>query len=76
MEIGMPDTSGNRPSVPFLFYDLRDETLPNLRTSQKGPAQGKTRLKVVKVTVTYQGAVTPDVKIEDVGLVVYPISKE
>jgi prepilin-type N-terminal cleavage/methylation domain-containing protein len=66
-----------RKDEPFNFFDLREENFPNLTScAAKGSAKGNSRLKVVKVTVTYTGAVTPDVKIEDTALVVLPVSRE
>jgi prepilin-type N-terminal cleavage/methylation domain-containing protein len=66
-----------RKDEPFNFFDLREENFPNLTScAAKGTSKGNSRLKVVKVTVTYRGVVTPDVKIEDTALVVLPISRE
>lgn len=69
MDIGK-DTA--RKSKKFNFYDLRAENFPNLT----GNAAGNSRLKVVKVNVTYKGVATPDINIEDFALVVLPASKE
>lgn len=66
MEIGLGDEI-----EPFNFYDLRDETLSDLRAPD-----GKSRLKVIKVTVTYTGAVTPHITVEDTGLIVLPVREE
>ena len=67
MLVGTEDTS-------FNFYDLRDDSIAGLSNDPiKGSAQGKSRLKAVKITVTYKGAVTPNIGIEDIGLVVLPI---
>ena len=61
-----------KQEVPFNFYDFGNEAaLANLRAQN-----GKTRLKVVKVTVTYTGPVTPNITYEDTALVVLPVSRE
>lgn len=61
----------------FNFYDLRDQSIPGLRNDpRKGSAQGRSRLKVVKVTVIYKGPVTPLITVEDIGLVVLPLREE
>ena len=66
-----------RADEPFNFYDLRTDNFENLTSNySRGIARGNSRLKVVKVTVTYRGAVTPDIKIEDVALIALPISRE
>jgi prepilin-type N-terminal cleavage/methylation domain-containing protein len=74
IEIG---SGAHRQAEPFNFYDLREENFSNLTScAAKGSARGNSRLKVVKVTVTYRGPVTPDINIEDTALVVLPISRE
>lgn len=75
VEVG---TGAYRAKEPFNFYDLRTGSFSNLTTnfSNRGIARGNSRLKVVKVTVTYKGAVTPDITIEDVALVALPVSRE
>jgi len=75
--IGAAD-SAYREDVSFNFYDLRADNFENLTGSRSpyGIARGNSRLKVVKVTVTYTGAVTPDINIEDIALVVLPVSRE
>lgn len=67
-----------RAKEPFNFYDLRTENFENLTgfRSPDGIARGYSRLKVVKVVVTYKGAVTPDITIEDIALVALPVSRE
>jgi hypothetical protein len=66
-----------RTDEPFNFYDLREESFENLTSNySSGIARGNSRLKVVKVIVTYKGAVTPDIKIEDIALVALPVSRE
>lgn len=69
MELGVGD---NRETIRFNFYDLREENFDNLRAG----ADGKTRLKVVRVIVSYQGPVTPDVWVDDFALLTMPMSKE
>ena len=71
-----------RASQPFNFYYLSnnallelDNVLPKAK-SHPNAVKHLTRLKIVKVTVTYTGAVTPDIKLEEVALVTMPVSKE
>jgi len=59
----------------FLFYDLREANFPNLTTRGGASASGRTRLKVVKVTVEYTGPITPPITVEDLNLVSLPISE-
>jgi prepilin-type N-terminal cleavage/methylation domain-containing protein len=65
-----------RKASPFNFYDLRDERgFKNLTSDRRwGRARGKTDLKIVQVTVTYQGGFTPNFTIEDRALVAAPLS--
>lgn len=60
----------------FLFYDLRAANFQNLTTRSGMPATGRTRLKVVRVTVEYTGPLTPPIKVEDVNLITWPISAQ
>ena len=83
MLIGLPTGDPpRRPSKPFNFYYLSNNALIGNDTvflrARNHPTAVKhlTRLKVVKVTVTYTGAVTPDIKLEDVALATMPVSKE
>ena len=62
-------------SRPFLFYDLRESKFPNLTSDGGVSARGMTRLKVIRVTVEYTGPATPDIQVEDVNLVVLPLSE-
>lgn len=68
-----------RSEDPFNFYDLRQENISKLMNDPtKGgrSVKGRSRLKVIKVIVTYNGPVTAPVKVEDMALVVLPVSKE
>ncbi|PID58317.1 hypothetical protein CSB45_04420 [candidate division KSB3 bacterium] len=55
-------------SQAFDFYDLRDQTLPSLKAPN-----GTTRQKVVQVTVTYTGPVTPPLGVKETAIVVLPL---
>ena len=67
---GTSDTDDDE-SITFEFYDLQEENFPNLT----GGATGKTRLKVIKVTVGYKGSVTGDIEVNDINLVAMPITE-
>lgn len=55
----------------FDFYDLQDDTLTTLKA-----LGGKTRVKVIKVTVTYTGPLTAALGVEDTGIAILPIREE
>ena len=69
-----------RKSKPFNFFNLSDVAIQS--TAAGGPRtypkaqKHLTRLKVIKVTVTYVGQMTPDIKVEDLALMPMPVSKE
>lgn len=77
-----PTTPSNTVYVdaPFQFFDLRDASFAQLTTSGTGTAKifatGRSRLKVIRVIVEYQGSATSAVKVEDVSLAVQPLSEE
>lgn len=60
----------------FDFYDLRAEMFPVLSSVNGESARGRTRLKVIHVTVMYRGAGTPDIRVEDSALAVLPLSRQ
>ena len=62
-------------SKPFLYYNYNDDIYPNLTTYGTISARGRTRLKIVKVTVEYNGPVVPPMAVEDLNLVVSPLSE-
>jgi len=63
--------------INFEFYDLREENFPNLTSHpEKGSARGKTRLKVIRVSVKYSGLLNQKGEAQDVNVVVMPLSTQ
>ena len=63
----------------FLYYNYNDDIYPNLTSRNEGgtalSAKGITRLKIVKVTVEYNGPVVPPMGVEELNLVAAPLSE-
>lgn len=68
MAVGM----NSAKDKPFKFYDLRDQNFANLTTG----ARGRTDLKIVRVTVTYRGPVTPAINLQEAMVLALPISRQ
>lgn len=72
MKIGYnPSDPSSRPDKKFNFYDLRPERFDDLSEN----AEGRTRLKVIRVTVGYKGPAIPDFEVEDSALVVLSVQQ-
>lgn len=67
------NTSWN--SKQFLYYNYNEENYEELRSKNDGTvATGITRLKIVKVTVEYDGPVVPPMAVEELNLITAPLS--
>ena len=81
INFNIPSTYSTPQWKDFLFYDLRDEaklhnmTMIRKRDGTKQFARGRTRLKLIEVTVTYDGPLAAGVSYTDIGMAVLPISQ-
>ncbi len=73
---------GSTPSKKdFLYYDLRDaarlRTMTMIREKGMTPkrAAGLTRVKIIEVTVQYDGQIAAGIKYTDIGMSVLPVSQ-
>lgn len=81
INFNIPSTYTTPTRKDFLFYDLRDTAKLHTMTMIRKPdktkqiAKGRTRLKVIEVTVTYEGPLAAGVSYTDIGMAVMPISQ-
>jgi prepilin-type N-terminal cleavage/methylation domain-containing protein len=71
IQVGYDTSGANRELERFKFFDLREENFPNLTSDAIwGSARGRSSLKVIQVTVEYNGNVGAPFTVEDQSLAV------